>query len=292
MIEYGKLIREIRLDKGLSQKEVYTGILSKSYSIEFEKGKHEIPVSIFREILVRISINPDEFFFLLKKREVTGRAGFWQRFAIACNENSIDLLRDLYQEEYEKDTNLAKIKAAVAHSRLDLTSHFFETKTFDYKVISNEDKKIIYDYLMSVQTWTLYEIQLFTNTIQYYNFNQQYICYKEAIKSLEIYEDYSRGKSVFQVLLLNISEVFIERKHFVEATETLKKLREINKDIEGAMTRIIGDFLSSAIVMMTKNLRLGFEKCKHEIDILNELGYTSIAETYESLLIRWRKGLK
>ncbi|EDN8098979.1 helix-turn-helix domain-containing protein, partial [Listeria monocytogenes] len=51
MGSYGELIREIRLSKGLTQKEVYTGIISRSYAIGFEKGKHEITLSLFEEIL-------------------------------------------------------------------------------------------------------------------------------------------------------------------------------------------------------------------------------------------------
>lgn len=292
MIEYGKLIREIRLDKGLSQKEVYSGILSKSYVIEFEKGKHEISVSIFLQVLQRISINPDEFFFLLKSRQGTAEIGFWQRFAVASNENRTDLLNELYKEECKKDTIIAKVNAAVAHSRLEIINNFTKNKTFDYNIISDKDKKVIYDYLMSIQNWTLYEIQLFTNTIHYYNFNQQYIFYKESVKSLEIYRKYSKGKSILQVLLVNISEIFIEGKHFPQAIETLNKLSEANHDIEGAITKIIGNFLSGAVVMMTDDFNSGLKKCKHSIRILNELGYLSIADTYESMLIRWKNSLK
>lgn len=62
MGSYGELIREIRLSKGLTQKEVYTGIISRSYAIGFEKGKHEITLSLFEEILKRIMVPLDEFF--------------------------------------------------------------------------------------------------------------------------------------------------------------------------------------------------------------------------------------
>lgn len=64
MGSYGELIREIRLSKGLTQKEVYTGIISRSYAIGFEKGKHEITLSLFEEILKRIMVPLDEFFFI------------------------------------------------------------------------------------------------------------------------------------------------------------------------------------------------------------------------------------
>ena len=38
MENYGLTVRQIRLNKGFKQKEIYTGLLSKSFSIDFEKG--------------------------------------------------------------------------------------------------------------------------------------------------------------------------------------------------------------------------------------------------------------
>lgn len=42
MIGYGKTVRDIRTSKGIHQKDLYDNIISKSFAIEFEKGKHDI----------------------------------------------------------------------------------------------------------------------------------------------------------------------------------------------------------------------------------------------------------
>lgn len=42
MENYGLTICQIRLSKGFSHKEIYTGILSKSFAIDFEKGLYDI----------------------------------------------------------------------------------------------------------------------------------------------------------------------------------------------------------------------------------------------------------
>ena len=41
MKNYGSTVRQIRLSKGFSHKEIYTGILSKSFAIDFEKGLYD-----------------------------------------------------------------------------------------------------------------------------------------------------------------------------------------------------------------------------------------------------------
>lgn len=61
---YGETLRKIRLKKGLTQKEVYENIISKSYAVEFEKGKHQISTYILLEILQNLSIEIDEFLFI------------------------------------------------------------------------------------------------------------------------------------------------------------------------------------------------------------------------------------
>lgn len=56
---YGETIRQIRLKKGFTQKEVYGTIISKSYAIEFEKGKHQIAANLLLQILENLSMDID-----------------------------------------------------------------------------------------------------------------------------------------------------------------------------------------------------------------------------------------
>lgn len=64
MEKYGLTVRQIRLNKGFKQKEIYTGLLSKSFSIDFEKGLYDIKFSIMLNILKRLMISIDEFILI------------------------------------------------------------------------------------------------------------------------------------------------------------------------------------------------------------------------------------
>ena len=57
MEQYGTTIRQIRLRKGFSHKEIYSGILSKSFAIEFEKGRYDIKFDRMLSILDRLMIS-------------------------------------------------------------------------------------------------------------------------------------------------------------------------------------------------------------------------------------------
>ena len=63
-MEYGQLVRKIRLDKGFSQKEIYSGIVTKSYCIEFEKGNHDLSFRLLAQVLERLLVDVEEFIFL------------------------------------------------------------------------------------------------------------------------------------------------------------------------------------------------------------------------------------
>ncbi len=65
MKNYGSTVRQIRLSKGFSHKEIYTGILSKSFAIDFEKGLYDIKFNLMLKIHPDIIIgkksdSPDE----------------------------------------------------------------------------------------------------------------------------------------------------------------------------------------------------------------------------------------
>lgn len=65
MKNYGSTVRQIRLSKGFSHKEIYTGILGKSFSIDFEKGLYDIKFNLMLKIHPDIIIgkksdSPDE----------------------------------------------------------------------------------------------------------------------------------------------------------------------------------------------------------------------------------------
>ena len=67
MENYGITIRQIRLSKGFSHKEIYTGILSKSFAIDFEKGLYDIKFHLMLKILDRLMISVDELLLIHSK---------------------------------------------------------------------------------------------------------------------------------------------------------------------------------------------------------------------------------
>ncbi len=141
MGSYGELIREIRLSKGLTQKEVYTGIISRSYAIGFEKGKHEITLSLFEEILKRIMVPLDEFFlftetFLRQRMIVFGLISSSYQV-----KNDVVGMQALLDKITLERTEQTEVRKAILHTRIQTINHYLRTNVFDESNISDEYKK-------------------------------------------------------------------------------------------------------------------------------------------------------
>lgn len=155
---YGEAIRAIRISKGLKLKDVYSDILSKSYSISFEKGNHEISLRLLENILDRLLLNIDEFLYIYNNYRLPEKEEFLQRYSEASNQNDIDKLKILLQENGKGLTLSSRLRTAQIRSRLRQLIDFNENHIYRKDNILKEDIKLIKDYLYSLDSWTLQEI--------------------------------------------------------------------------------------------------------------------------------------
>lgn len=65
----GPIIRKVRKDKKIKSFYVYEGILSRTASSKFERGKCDTTTAKFFMILERLNITLEEFYYLLYKQE-------------------------------------------------------------------------------------------------------------------------------------------------------------------------------------------------------------------------------
>ena len=120
MNNYGIVLRDIRISKGLSQKEIYSGIISKSYASAFEKGNHDISLILFEKILVRVNVSLDEFFFIYRGFSLTSIESFWFNYETSVNNNDLKNLYLLYEKFSKRSGELENVQTALLRSRIQL----------------------------------------------------------------------------------------------------------------------------------------------------------------------------
>lgn len=84
MKNYGETIRTIRLKKNMPQKVLYQDILSKSYAIRLEQGKHDISFYLLLKILARFPMEIDEFLYIHQNYQESETEWFYEEFRNAA----------------------------------------------------------------------------------------------------------------------------------------------------------------------------------------------------------------
>lgn len=132
---YGITIKEIRLSKKLSQKEVYEGVVSRSFYAKFEKGIYSIDAKKFNDILERLNINFEEFLFFHNKNnikesnlEVRNIMNIYHGF----NSKTIDELKEIYLTYRSSDLINEKLISSTAYALIYSLKPSIDTKPLMY----------------------------------------------------------------------------------------------------------------------------------------------------------------
>jgi HTH-type transcriptional regulator, pheromone-responsive regulator len=282
---YGEVVRNIRTNKGLSQKEVYLDIISKSYAIEFEKGNHEITLRLLEQILNRLMMGIDEFFYIYRGYKLSKHDTFTNKYSKAGNNNDLEALIEIYQELHQREDLTSKIHLAEVRSRIRLLKHFNLTGQFEKNVILTEDIETITNYLNNLQSWTLQEMQLFTNTLNYIDYDQRDILFQTLIKSMKKYEAHERGRDVICVMLTNMIYELIMINQISYAEILLENLNNISSpQYQTLFFKIVYKYYNGLIKIKRNSKEEGTKLAQSAIDVLYEFGEPYQAKTLESIL--------
>jgi len=281
---YGEVIRNIRTNKGLTQKEVYLNIISKSYAIEFEKGNHDLSLGLLEQILDRLMMEIDEFFYIYRGYKPSNHEEFINKYSKAANNNDIEALITLYQELYQRQDLISKVHLAEVRSRIRLLKHFNVTDTLEKNIIRVEDIETITNYLNNLQSWTLQEMQLFSNTLEYIEYKQKDILFKTLIKSMKKYENYDRGRDVICVMLTNMIHELIMNDELGYAEILNEDLNKNSNQYQTIFFKIVTKYYNGLIKIKRNNKEEGTKLAQSAIDILYELDQSYQAKTFESIL--------
>ncbi|EOI06765.1 transcriptional activator, Rgg/GadR/MutR family domain-containing protein [Enterococcus moraviensis ATCC BAA-383] len=276
---YGLTIRQIRLNKGYRQKEVYNEIITKSYAIEFEQGKHDISLFLFRQILDRLRVDIDEFFYIHNEYHLQEENDYINNFSHAANRHDIQALEKMYQTQlhHTKPTALTLVRQAELRLRIQSLTYFEHHKTFENWQSNPKDIQILSSYLMDVQSWTLQEILLFSNNADMFNQEQQIFFFKLLLKSLPHYRSYDRAVPIYGALLANILPTLFRKQEWADISQALDWLEELSKEFINSFFRIMFIYYSGLFAICQGDAIAGEKKVHWALNTLKILDQADIA---------------
>lgn len=282
-MEFGPKVREIRQKKGFSQKETYNGIISKSYSIEFEKGNHKISTDLLIEILDRLSMDIDEFFYINRGYLLNPYSDYIYRLSNYSNFHDAEALKKMLTEYEAFDDIVNQVRCAEIRCRIRMIENIKETGKFDPAVILKEDRQTIQEYLINIETWTLQEVQLFGNTIEFLEFSTHFELFRNLSKSLTLYMEYDKGREIFCAMLINLITQSIKHDYLDYAEVLNQQLRLLSTNYKEFFHKTIS-FYFEKVISFKRGTRSDYQEAEQILLTLSKLGQPAIAKELNALL--------
>ncbi|WP_137662559.1 helix-turn-helix domain-containing protein [Enterococcus hulanensis] len=282
-MEFGPKVREIRQKKGFSQKETYNGIISKSYSIEFEKGNHKISTDLLIEILDRLSMDIDEFFYINRGYLLNPYSDYIYRLSNYSNFHDAAALKKMLTEYEVFDDIVNQVRCAEIRCRIRMIENIKETGKFDPAVILKEDRQTIQEYLINIETWTLQEVQLFGNTIEFLEFSTHFELFRNLSKSLTLYMEYDKGREIFCAMLINLITQSIKHDYLDYAEVLNQQLRLLSTNYKEFFHKTIS-FYFEKVISFKRGSRSDYQEAEQILLTISKLGQPAIAKELNALL--------
>lgn len=226
MDNFGETLRKIRLEKGMTQKALYHDLLSKSYAIRFEQGKHDISFVLLLEILERLPMEISEFLFIHRNYQSSETQWFYEQLIKSGNNMDLSALATLkkeYQTRYG-DSQQQSWRLVQLDYRLEQLRYYDRSGQITEESVTPELQGKIQSLLAATQSWTMEDLRFFAATLDLVPTSDLTLFFQGLIPSIKRYREFAVGKNVLCILLINAIHKALFSKVYGIAQELLALL--------------------------------------------------------------------
>ncbi|MBB2480559.1 helix-turn-helix domain-containing protein [Bacillus sp. APMAM] len=291
MVPYGETLRQIRVQKGLTMKELADGICSVSFLSKFERGDSDITLGLFTKILEKLMLSFDEFLYIHNDYMPDQLEQFFKNVSTAYFNRNSAQLKHLKKQEIEK---WEKYRIDIYYCNvlmLQVYERIVDAKEIDENV-DKEDVKILSNYLFSVEVWGYYELQLYSATMLFLEAGMVVQLSKTAYEKSIRYRNLKKvNEAIIAIIMNTIVYLLGPVNRFNEKMEYRKEISEFFSYLETIafpegrlLERVELLHLKGAYELRIGNREEGIAKIQHAIQILSDLGSYGNATRIEKYL--------
>ncbi|MCD5028096.1 hypothetical protein P7G87_03690 [Enterococcus asini] len=252
MDNFGETLRKIRLEKGLTQKALYHDLLSKSYAIRFEQGKHDIPFVLLLEILERLPMEISEFLFIHRNYQPSETQWFYEQLIKSGNNMDLAALATLkkeYQTRYA-DSQQQSARLVQLDYRLEQLRYYDQRGQITEESVTPELQRKIQSLLAATQSWTMEDLRFFAATLDLVPTSDLTLFFKGLIPSIKRYREFAAGKNVLCILLINAIHKALFSKAYGIAQELLALLDDFADGLDYLAYRNFAGFYAGLLQLV------------------------------------------
>ena len=282
MERYGATIRQIRLSKGFAHKEIYSGILSKSFAIDFEKGLYDIKFDFMLQILDRLMLSVDELLLIHSQYQSTPHSEPLLNVNLErLNDDPLyycAIEKLLFEKMQSEKTSAARLQYA------EITALRCVYTAPDYQNLPEYQnaRRYIQRYLFDVKTWTLAEFRIFSDMSFLFDGGElKTSLFLTAWDTLEKYQAHPDYPVYLSHLLVNNLYSLIRSRQYDLAEKAINKLQELTSDPNMLTWKVPLLYYQGLLDCRINSLKTGMDKIQKAKQIYQLCGNSFMADQME-----------
>lgn len=230
-MEIYELLRKMRINRGITQKQLANGITTRESIVKYENGKNHVPLLILSELLEKMNVNLDEFLFYLQADNVRTKNKELKKLIKSIRDGGQPSQYILHQLKIQADesSDIVDVRNYLVAKICD----WYNRPKSERKVTRKDQSYIsqIKDYLDRIDEFGRFEITTFTSLL--FLFETNYIAQRinEIEKKIEKNKDYEIFHTSLYALYNNAFLLMLERKDQLHAENYLKKYSNVRKNM-------------------------------------------------------------
>ena len=207
--DFGKVYKEIRESKGLTQEEVCGDILSRTSLSKIESGKVTPKYENMEFLLRQINMSFEEFDYICHLYQPSQRTEIMQTYLNMSSTLGTSELEKLFQkcQDYLKthyDLPIEEIK-----DMLEIVIHIRQHGT---EQLSDQVKQTItklWEKIEKQDTWYESDLKILNTILFSFPIEHLYLITEKILQRLEVYKNYQHLYDLRMAILLNLSTIYL-----------------------------------------------------------------------------------
>ena len=277
MSTIGTVFRHLRKSKGMTQKEVATGIFSPQFLSEFERGNSSISIFNFFSLLDKINVQLTEFEIHSDELTEHTQQHFLSSYGKAYRSRNIVKLNELIDSQFKLYWNFKLPRFQHNLMFLKQLINYFSNLPFNQAGANS-----IYHYLLNCKEWHYYEVCLFGNSIFFMSLAQVEKLTRMASQKAHKYEKFLLNPSTFAIVMMIVLDYFLEANHLAPVASLIKEVDRVlvNKRYFYDKNRL--NYLKGVYKIKIGKIEEGKQLCQEAIRLMAHFGAMDIANILQT----------
>ena len=207
--DFGKIYKEIRESKGLTQEEVCGEVLSRTSLSKIESGKATPKYENMEFLLRQINMSFEEFDYICHLYQPSQRTEIMQTYLNMSSILGTSELEKLFQkcQDYLKthyDLPIEEIK-----DMLEIVIHIRQHGTEQLSDQVKQTVKKLWEKIEKQDTWYENDLKILNTILFSFPIEHLHLITEKILQRLEVYKNYQHLYDLRMAILLNLSTIYL-----------------------------------------------------------------------------------